>query len=353
MTKAPAIGIVGATGTTGTYAFDVAQQRGLTPLAIGRNRGKLASFLAARGLGEERMRVADIHDARSLRRSLEGVAAVISTVAPYAEHGFPVAQAAAELGIGYTDSTGEGGFMMRLVAELDELAIKTGASLCTGNGTVAFIGDIAMQWLTDRSPQSSGKVLYDISGLNPTFGTLKSYITSIVPAGGPLVVGGRVEYRPLGAFSSRACGLPGVHSVVPDPLVISRYWPAKRLEGLFLMPAWQRPLIQAASSAMSSRPIRALLMRLPLERMAPYRADRDEQARITVHCEVITARGEVRTKSLTGTSIYRLAGVGLVSTVQAMIQNKARPTGVRAASEMFPSLAVALQLSGIREQASL
>jgi len=343
------VAIVGATGVTGAFAFDEAQRRGLSPVAVGRNAAKLEQFLKVRGLPGDRLRIADVHDTPALRRALSGVSVVISTVAPFSDNGFPVAEAAAELGLGYTDSTGEGPFMQRLIDELDPVALTTGASLCTGNGAAAFIGDTAMHWITDRRGDSGGALLYDIRDYRPSFGTTQSYIKHIMPGGGALVRDGRVRFAPFAAFSGRVAGLSGIHSVVPDPLVISRYWPAHRIDGLFRAPAYLRPVVAAATSLMLWQPVRNLLLQLPLERWMTYDPAADLRSTVTVIAECRSADGALRRRRLRGHAIYPLTGRVLVATAQAMLQCARRPPGVRAASEMFASFEHALELSGLEE----
>ena len=342
------IAIVGATGVTGTFAFDEAEERGVEPLAIGRNAAKLEAFLQTRGLGRERLRVADVHDAPALRKAIEGVSVVISTVAPFSDNGFPVARTAAELGIGYTDSTGEGEFMRRVIDELDAVAQKSGATLCTGNGAAAFIGDVAMRWLTDRRTDSTGALLYDIRNYKPSFGTTESYLKYIMPGGGALVREGRVYFKPFASFGGYVAGVSGFHSVVPDPLVISRYWPARRIEAYFRAPSYLRPVVSAFTALLLWSPLRNMVFRLPLRRWLAYDAAADLKSTVTVMAEFQDAAGAVQRRQLRGRAIYPLTGKVLVSTAQAMLQHT-RPAGVRAASEMFTSLEQALNLSGLQE----
>jgi hypothetical protein len=343
------IAVVGATGVTGSFAFDEAEKRGLRPLAIGRNATKLEAFLKVRNLGHERRRVADVHDQSALRNALAGVSVVVSTVAPFSDNGFPVARAAAELGLGYTDSTGEGPFMRRIIDELDGIALGSGATLCTGNGAAAFIGDVAMRWLTDCRADSTGALLYDIRDYKPSFGTTESYLKYIMPGGGARVRDGRVDFEPFASFGGHVAGLPGFHSVVPDPLVISRYWPARRIDGLFRAPGYLRPLVYAATSLLLWSPLRKLVLKLPLRRWMAYDPAADLRSTVTVIAEFRDAAGGVRRRQLRGRAIYPLTGKVLVSTAQAMLQATRRPAGVRAASEMFASLEQALSLSGLEE----
>lgn len=343
------IAVLGATGVSGGFAFDQAETRGLTPLAIGRNPHKLEAFLKNRGMDPSRMRVADVHDQAALHAALDGVNAVISTVAPFTTNGFAVAAAAAALGLAYTDSSGEGAFVQRVARELDPVALRTGATLCTGNGAAAFLGDIAIRWLIDDHPASEGGVLYDIRGYQPTFGTLRSYLTSIMPTGGALIREGKLRFASFGAFNGHVAGVAGIHSVLPDALVVSRYWQPRTFDALFKMSPALRPVVAAATGLLTWPPMLRLLMRLPLERWVPYDAARPDRASVTAFAEVRSGSGAVRRRAVTGATVYPLTGAVLAATAQAMMSRTKRPVGVRAASEMFMSFEEALSLSGATE----
>jgi hypothetical protein len=277
------------------------------------------------------------------------VECVISTVAPFTAHGFPVAQAAAELGCGYVDSTGEGGFARRLATELDARARESGATLCPGTGASAFLGDIAIQSLLRRYPEArTGGVLYDIRNYTASFGTLLSYFTSILPGGGPALRGADVSFLPFGAYAGAVAGLQGFHGVLIDPAVVARYWTPPRFDALFKGSATARPLIRAIMAVVASAPVRTMLLKLPLARMAAFNPSVDAKASVTVHAEVIEANGASHRMCLQGESIYNLTARVLVGSVQAMLRLRARPPGVRAASELFESLAQAIELTGLR-----
>jgi hypothetical protein len=132
-------------------------------------------------------------------------------------------------------------------------------------------------------------------------------------------------------------------------LVISRYWPARRLDGLFRAPRFLRPIVAAATSLMLWKPLRNGLLKLPLQRWLTYDPAADLRSTVTVIAEFRDAAGTLRRRQLRGHAIYPLTGTVLVATAEAMLHCSHRPAGVRAASEMFASLEQALDLSGIEE----
>src|SRR3546814_20733613 len=84
------------------------------PFAVVRDASRLETFLAGRGLGRDRLRTIDISDSQSVKEALDGIEIVISTVAPFCQNGFAIARAAAELGLGYTDPSGEAAVVRKI-----------------------------------------------------------------------------------------------------------------------------------------------------------------------------------------------------------------------------------------------
>src|SRR3546814_17568475 len=66
--------------------------------------------------------------------------------------------------------------------------------------------------------------MYDIRGYTPSWGSLTSYMSSILPGGGPRIRNGQLEHRPFAAYEQRMGGMAGYNSDVPDALVVLRYW---------------------------------------------------------------------------------------------------------------------------------
>ena len=96
------VAVYGAAGHTGRFVVAELARRGLTPIAIGRDRAKLAAL----GQGIE-CRVASLDDAASLDRALAGAAAVINCAGPFLESADALARAALRARIHYLDVTAE------------------------------------------------------------------------------------------------------------------------------------------------------------------------------------------------------------------------------------------------------
>src|SRR3546814_12169642 len=88
--------------------------------------------------------------------------------------------------------SGEAVFVRKIIDELDEIALRSGATLCPGNGASAFLGDVAIHSIVDVAQDRVGAVMYDIRGYTPSWGSLTSYMSSILPGGGQI---GRASCR--------------------------------------------------------------------------------------------------------------------------------------------------------------
>jgi hypothetical protein len=137
--------------------------------------------------------------------------------------------------------------------------------------------------------------------------------------------------------------MSGIHGVTTDPLVISRYWPAARIDSLFRMPAALRPLAYGGGRLLKRRRLHALVTSLG----RAYGSDADSRATAAVTAEFRSPAGEVRRRRVSAESVYRFTGTILVATTQAMARRPHPPAGVRAASEMFASIDEVVELTGL------
>jgi short subunit dehydrogenase-like uncharacterized protein len=85
----------------------------------------------------------DVTSAADLTRLLEPSDVVVSTVGPFMQLGMATVTAAARAGAHYFDSTGEGTFARRVLAELDSLAATRGATLVPAFGYDYVPGNLA------------------------------------------------------------------------------------------------------------------------------------------------------------------------------------------------------------------
>lgn len=135
---APSVAVVGANGHTGTFVVAELERRGLTPVAVGRDRARLA----ARGFGDRGVstRVASIEDPASLERALAGVAVVINCAGPFLETASAVATAAVRAGAHYLDVTAE---QASVTATLDAFHTRAQQAGVTVVPAMGFFGGLA------------------------------------------------------------------------------------------------------------------------------------------------------------------------------------------------------------------
>ncbi|MFF0384367.1 saccharopine dehydrogenase family protein [Streptomyces sp. NPDC004286] len=124
--------LLGATGYTGGLVLAALVRRGARPVLAGRNATALAA-LAERHGGLDHV-VVDATQPGSLQRHLRRGDVLVTTVGPFERLGYPVAEAAAEVGAHYIDSTGEVGFVRTVRDRYDERARETGAVMLPAFG---------------------------------------------------------------------------------------------------------------------------------------------------------------------------------------------------------------------------
>ncbi|MER5959406.1 saccharopine dehydrogenase NADP-binding domain-containing protein [Streptomyces sp. NPDC001893] len=124
--------VLGATGYTGGLVLKALLRRGVEPTVAGRNPAAMTA-LAQRAGGLDHL-VVDATDPAGLQQHLQRGDVLITTVGPFERFGFPVAQAAADAGAHYIDSTGEVGFVRALHERHHQRARDTGAVMLPAFG---------------------------------------------------------------------------------------------------------------------------------------------------------------------------------------------------------------------------
>lgn len=132
------IAVVGASGHTGRFVVNELKRRGMQPILIGRDAGKLA--LVDAGGEPDLVRLAQVGDPASLDSALKGASAIINCAGPFFDTARPVIDAALRARIPYLDVTAEQITVQTIIQTRHEAAVDAGVALLSA---AAFYGGLA------------------------------------------------------------------------------------------------------------------------------------------------------------------------------------------------------------------
>jgi len=133
----------GATGYTGGLVARRLAEQGVPDVVLAGRSGARLEELAAKLPGDQDVAVADSERPQTVQALVNGDDVVVATVGPFSRHGWAAAQACAESGASYLDSTGEPPFIKRVVDELSGVATERGAVLAPAFGYDFVPGQLA------------------------------------------------------------------------------------------------------------------------------------------------------------------------------------------------------------------
>ena len=201
--------LFGASGYTGGRVAAAMVARGLRPLLLGRNQGKLAAL--AERLGGLETAYADVFDRTSVMEVVGKGDVLVSTVGPFHKVGWVAIRAAVDAGAIYLDSTGEPPFIRSVYEWFGPEAEKNGAALLTAFGHDYVPGVLAGALaLRDAGPMAERvDVGYFLTGRGRVFsrGTLYSLLGMALEPGHAFRRGG-LRSEPAGA-RTRTFGVEG------------------------------------------------------------------------------------------------------------------------------------------------
>jgi short subunit dehydrogenase-like uncharacterized protein len=153
--------LFGGTGFTGGLTADYLAAHapaGMRWALAGRNRAKLDAVAArlaveAPEAPKPAVLVADAADGAALREIAEATRVVITTVGPYALHGWSLVAACAAAGTDYCDLTGEPEFVDRVWVEHHAEAERTGARLVHCCGFDSIPHDLGAYFTVQQLPE--------------------------------------------------------------------------------------------------------------------------------------------------------------------------------------------------------
>lgn len=171
------IAVYGATGHTGKYVTAELRRRGITPILVGRDAGRLREV----GAPGADIRVANLDDHDALVSAFTGADTVISSLPAYVTHGEPVLAAAIDAGAHYVDMSGEQLFVKRVFDEYAARAEAAGVTLVPGVTDSNLPGDL-LGYLTARRVSGPAEIVIShksTSGGNGSKGSARTVFASL------------------------------------------------------------------------------------------------------------------------------------------------------------------------------
>lgn len=191
--RAPSVAVVGGAGHTGRFVLAELRRRGFVPIAIGRDRDKLAK---ANPGGD--IRTAAIEDPAALDRALAGADAVINCAGPFLDTAEPVIGAALRARIPYLDVTAEQESVRNSFARFGDAARDAGIAVVPALGFYGGLADLmASAALADWGMPTHVRVAIALDSWRPTRGTRLTGARNRAPR--LRIAGGRLEPLPVPA----------------------------------------------------------------------------------------------------------------------------------------------------------
>jgi short subunit dehydrogenase-like uncharacterized protein len=140
--------LFGPTGVTGRevarYLARRASELGITWAVAGRSAARIETVLDGLASRPDAVLTADVADPASVDAMVSQAVVVANLVGPYARYGDPVYAACARLGVHQLDLTGETDWVRRKIAELDSVALASGAKIVPTSGFEALPFDLGV-----------------------------------------------------------------------------------------------------------------------------------------------------------------------------------------------------------------
>ncbi len=164
------VAVFGASGHTGRFVIAELLRRGLAPLAVARNRGKLESLrFSDHGV---LMATATIDDPISLDRAFADAAAVINCAGPFLDTANAVAAAAIRSRIHYLDVTAEQPSAQATFEKFDSAAHKAGTLVLPATAFYGGLSDLlATAAVADWDFVDEIRIGIGLDSWHPTLGT--------------------------------------------------------------------------------------------------------------------------------------------------------------------------------------
>lgn len=166
--RSRAVAVYGATGHTGRFVVSELVRRDMAPIAVARDRAKLAAEgYADRGIA---VHTASIDDPDSLDRAFQDAAAVINCAGLFLETADDVASAALRAGIHYLDLTAEQPRARATSETFDTPAREAGIIMIPAMGFYGGFADLLATTPMSHST-SADEIIIALDSWHPTQGT--------------------------------------------------------------------------------------------------------------------------------------------------------------------------------------
>jgi saccharopine dehydrogenase-like NADP-dependent oxidoreductase len=309
------VAVLGATGHTGRFVVAELQRRGLTPIPIARDRGKLAAL--AQSFGLTAFRTADFAEAASLDAAVADTAAIINCAGPFFDTAVPAIAAALRAKIPYLDVTAEQITALTSFHRYHHAAVEAGIAILPA---IAFYGGLADLMATaamgDWQDAERISVAIALDSWHPTEGTRRTGARNTAQR--YVLTDGRLDIldpsmpHVFWHFAEPFGKQEMAHVPLSEVITISRHLPVHEIVSL-----------------MNLVPLKDLRdPGTPPPAPADSRGRSDQRFAVEVKAE---RRGEARQVSLTGQDIYAFSAELVAEAASWLCDGRIRQTGALAA----------------------
>ena len=171
--------IYGAYGYTGALITELAVNKGLKPLLVGRNDQKISSIANQYDLP---YKVLDIKNLKELNPIIENYALIINCAGPFSETADQVIRYCIEMQLHYTDITGEIG-VFEMAKTFHQEAKEKGIMVMPGTGFDVVPSDCLAKYLSEKLPDATDLELAFNGDGGPSHGTTLTVISGLGKGG--------------------------------------------------------------------------------------------------------------------------------------------------------------------------
>ena len=175
------VAIYGGSGHTARFVMAELLRRGHRPIAIGRDRSKVAAAVAVHD-AEVEIRTATLDSPESLDCAFSGVDAVVNCAGPFLDTAQPLIEAALRARIHYFDLTAEQGSALSTFDSFDAAARERGVLVVPAAGFYGGLGDILATYAMGEWTQADRiEVAIALDSWWPTRGTRRTGARNTAP----------------------------------------------------------------------------------------------------------------------------------------------------------------------------